>query len=185
MNTKFKWLLFLTGVLLVASACNLFSTLLNPVDKAVSEIEDLATQVDVDQLEEELRTLATELPSTLEAIPSVDDLGDLGDIQATTEAFTESFTSGEAPEDIPRIDDRQDMLVSANIVSYSTPLSFDEALAFYQEQMPANEWDPNQDSTVISGDMALLTYEKPDRTAIVTLSEEDGKTIVLINIQEK
>lgn len=187
MNTKPRWLLFLAGVLLVTSACSLFSTVLNPVDKAVSEIEDLATQVDMDQLEEELSTLATELPSTLEAMPNVDDLGDLGDIQATADAFQESFTSGEAPEDIPRVDERQDLFTSKDIVSYRTSLSFDEVLAFYQEQMPLNDWESVPDSSVIMAESVVLAFEKPDRNAFVTLNldPQDGKTMVSIVIQPK
>ena len=138
MNTKMRWLLFLAGVLLVTSACSLFSTLSNPVDNAVSEIEELADQVDIQQLEEELDALATELPSSLDEIPSLDDLGDLGDLEATAQAFQEGFGSGEVPPDIPMVDEpRQDLFGSDDIVSYNTPMSYDEVLAFYQEQMPA------------------------------------------------
>jgi len=187
MNTKPRWWLFLAGALLVTSACSLFSTVLNPVDKAVSEIEDLATQVDVGQLEEELSTLATELPSTLEAIPNVDDLGDLGDIQATADAFQESFTSGEAPDDIPRVDERQDLFTSKDLVSYSTALSLDVVLAFYQEQMPVNDWKPVPDSSVIMAESVVLAFEKPNRDAFVTLNldPQSGNTLVSIVIQPK
>lgn len=184
MNTKPRWWWLLVGILLISSACSLFSTVLNPVDKAVSEIEDLATQVDVDQLGEELSTLATELPSTLEAMPNVDDLGD---IQATADAFQESFTSGEAPPDIPRVDEREDLFASQDIVSYSTTLSLDEVLAFYQEQMPINDWQPVPDSSVIMAESVILAFEKPNRSAFVTLNldPQSGKTLVSIVIQPK
>ncbi len=181
MKTKPSWLYILVGILLFTSACSLFSSLVNPVDKAVSEIEDLATQVDVDQLEEGLETLATELPSTLE------DLGDLGDIQATAEALEETYISGEAPADIPRVDERQDLLVSQEIVSYSTAMSFDDVLAFYQEQMLLQEWNPTQENNVITDETVILSYEKANRTAFVTLSVNPvtDDTVVLVTIQEK
>ena len=80
MDHKIKWLLYLTGIIFIASACNLVTNFFNPVDEAVSEIEDLAEKVDIENIESEIEALATQLPSELPDIGDLDDLGDLGEL---------------------------------------------------------------------------------------------------------
>ena len=82
-----KWIILLILAMVTVSACNLFSNLLNPVDNVVSEVEDIATQVNIDNIEELQENIQTMVPD----IPS-----DLGDLQATAEAVQEDFASGEA-----------------------------------------------------------------------------------------
>jgi hypothetical protein len=191
MNQKFRWLLYLAGALIVTSACNLFSTLTNPVEDVVSEVEALADQVDIQELEKGIEMLATELPDELGDLGNLDDLGDLGDfgdLEATVQALQEGLGSSDFPEDIPVVDEpRDDLYGTQDVVSYMTPLEFETVLSFYQEQMPVNDWEPRQDGNVISADSAVLQFEKPNRTAIVVLgiNPQDGKTIVMITIQPK
>jgi len=191
MNPKFRWLLYLAGALIVTSACNLFSTLTNPVEDVVSEVEALADQVDLQELEEGIDMLATEIPSEIGDLGNLDDLGDLGDLgdlEATVQALQEGFGSSDFPVDIPVVDEpRDDLYGTQDMVSYMTPLEFETVLSFYQEQMPENDWEPRQEGTVVSADSAVLHFEKPDRSAIVALgiNPQDGKTFVMITIQSK
>jgi HAMP domain-containing protein len=191
MEHKIRWLLSLTGVIIIASACNLFTNLFNPVDEVVSQIEDLADEVDIENIEEEIEALATELP--LE-IPDIGDLGnlsdldDIGELEATVQAFQEGLESGELPPDIPTVDDPIEILFSsAALLTYTTPIEFEPVLSFYQEQMPEYGWEPKDDGTVIMGDTAILHFYKPDRDAIVTLglNPPDGTTFVMVTIQPK
>ena len=191
MNKKRKWFLFLIGVLLVSSACNLVSYLSNPVDEAVSEIEELADQIDIEEIEQELETLTTGIPSNLDELPNLDDignLGDLGDLDATVQALQEGFGSDEVPPDIPVVDEQKEILFgSKDTVSYSTPMELDDVIAFYQDEMPSYDWKPKENGTVIQDGAAVLQFEKPGRDAIVTMSknQDDGLTYVMIIIQPR
>lgn len=195
MNIKRKWFLFLIAALVVTSACNLVSNVFNPVDEVVSEIEELADQVDIEEIEEELDMLATEIPSSLDELPGLDelpdlddlgDLGDLGDLEATVQALQEGFGSDEIPPDIPVVDKPAEILFgSDDLVSYTTQVEFDSVLSFYQEEMPLTDWQPNDDGTVITAEAAVLRYTKADRDAIVTVSVQDGITYVMITIQPR
>jgi hypothetical protein len=185
MDHKIKWLLYLSGVIFIASACTLVTNLFNPVDKAVSEIEDLAEQVDIENIEDEILTLATKIPAE---IPDLEDLGDLGDLEATVQAFQEGFESGEMPADIPFVDDPIEILFSSKeFLSYTTELEFEDVLAFYKEQMPAYDWELKDDGTMIMGETAILQFDKPDRDAIVTLgvNPQDGTIFVMVTVQSK
>ena len=191
MDHKIKKFAYLVGVLIVASACNLVSNFFNPVDEVVSEIEDLAEQVDIEDIEEGLDMLATELPGGLDELGDFGDFGDLGDLsnlEATVQAFQEGFEFGEIPEDIPIVDDPKDNLFgSKDLVSYMTPMAFENVLSFYQEEMPENDWTLKDEGNIITEDTAVVQFEKPNRNAIVTLgvNPQDGSTFVMISIQVK
>jgi len=116
------------------------------------------------------------------------DLGDLGDLEATVQAFQEGFGSDEIPPDIPVVDDISEMLFgSKDIVSYTTPMSMDSVISFYQNEMTEFDWEPKEDGTVVTDEAAVLQFEKPGRDAIVTLSvnPQDGYTYVMVTIQPK
>jgi len=177
---KFAWIFLLVVAFLVAAACNLVK-LANPVDDIASEIEGLTTQIPMDEIEEGLENLATEIPSGLE---DLGDVGDLGDMQATIEAFG----TGEAPADIPVVEaPKESFFGSEMLVSYATTMPFDEVLAFYQTEMPKNDWTSKSENDVFSEKVALLNFSKPDRDVIVTLSFDSEKemTIVMVTIQAK
>jgi len=196
MDIKIKWLSFVASILIISSACNLLTNGLNPIDDVVSEIEDLADQIPLDEIKEEIENLATDLPDQIEALATdlpvdietlvtdlPDEIGDIGDIG---DLIKEGLGSDEIPSDIPVVEDpKENLFGSENVVSYLTPFDFDSVLAFYQEEMPNNGWVPKDDS-VIADEAALLYYEKADREATVTLSYTplDNKTAVLILIQD-
>ena len=184
MNKKRNWFLLMTGVLLASSACNLISHLFNPLDETITEIEELSTQIDI----EEIKTIATDIPSALDDLPNLDDLGDLGDfgdLDATVQALQEGFTSDEIPADIPVVEDLNEILFSSkNVVTYSTSMDLATVISFYQDEMPTYDWKVKEDLTEIHNETAVLQYEKSGRNAIVTLSSNmgDGFTYVMITI---
>jgi len=91
---------------------------------------------------------------------------------------------GERPEDVPVIEPNEDLFGSEAIVSYTTDTPFEDALAFYQEQMEAHGWEEASDPLTVGG-VALLTYEKESRSALITISAtDDDKTSVQILIGE-
>lgn len=183
-----KWIFLIFLAVITVSACNLFSNLLNPVDEVVSEIEDIAEEVDIENIEElgeNIGTMVPELPSDF------DDLGDLGnldDLQATMEAVQDDFDFGEAPSDIPIVDaEIENFFASEAFVSYITPMDFNDVLDFYLEEMPNNDWEPQENVTVQSEDAAVLQYTKQGQDVIVTISKNpvDESTVVLITIEPK
>lgn len=87
------------------------------------------------------------------------------------------------PEDIPIVTGTTENLFSTQeTVSYITPMDFQSVLAFYQQEMPANGWESDSNSTVLTANTAVLQYDKVDRHATITLSESGGKTVVLVII---
>jgi hypothetical protein len=182
MNPKIKWLLYLSCVLLITSACNLINRMINPVDEVVSEIEELAEGVDIESIEREIETIATDMPVE---IPDFDDFENL---QETAQAFQEGFESGEVPPDIPIVDVPVEILMgSKDFLSYTTPLEFETVLMFYQEEMIAFGWEPEEEEAMILGETAILQFHKPDRDASITLATnpQDETTVVMISIQSK
>ena len=81
--------------------------------------------------------------------------------------------------DFPVMADAADMTMMGGMVMYTSGSSFEDVLAFYKEQMPAEGWSDTGDSFV-SSDTAMLGYTKEGRTANITLTTEDGVVSVLI-----
>jgi hypothetical protein len=84
-----------------------------------------------------------------------------------------------AESDFPIMPDATDMTTMGGMVMYTSASSFDDVLAFYQEQMPANGWSDTGDP-FISSDNAMLGYSKEGRSVTITLAREDGTVSVLI-----
>jgi len=186
-HRKRNWIFFLSAIVIVGSACNLFRAL-NPADQVISEIEEATTQIPVDEIEESLDAIATEIPEGLGDIGDLLDLGDLGDLEATAQAIQEGYQPGEVPPDIPVVEGPTEVSFSSkNLVTYLTPVAFDAVLAFYQSEMPANDWQSVEEDHVFNQNVAILHYTKPDRDAVVSIStdDENGKTFVMIAIEAK
>ena len=94
----------------------------------------------------------------------------------------------EPPPDIPIVGgETGNFLGTEFMVSYITPLSLQEVLEFYKNQMPAMGWTFLDQGTLETENMDALNYEKPERAAAITLNVNplDEGTIVLILISEK
>ncbi|MCS7285783.1 MAG: hypothetical protein RMK30_07195 [Anaerolineae bacterium] len=83
------------------------------------------------------------------------------------------------PEDIPILADASDMMTMEGFISYKSAASFQEAVKFYKEKMPANGWAPAEGSLEMEN-MVMLNFEKGDRTASVTIhAEEEGVSVMI------
>jgi hypothetical protein len=102
MEKRIKWLLYLCVVLAITAACNLLSGL-NPVDDVVSEIEDLADQVPVEEIQDEIESLVTELPGDLETLVT--------DLPADLDEGLDTIAT-DLPADLDEIEDEIDTLVT-------------------------------------------------------------------------
>ncbi len=107
--------------------------------------------------------------------------------EATATEDTLGF--GTAPADIPVMTTgaNENMFASEALVSYLSSESLQDVTAFYKEQMPANDWKLVPESSSETTDVVILTYDKANRTALVTLSIDtsSNKAVVLIAISQK
>jgi len=204
MDKKMKWLLSIGAIFIISSACNLFSIGLDQVDDVISEIEDITDQipvedikdeieslatdlpVDLDDIEDEIDTLVTDIPSSLDDLGDIGDIGDLGDIgDMFGDLLEDGPFSGEAPDDIPIVDDPKEMLIeSEDVISYLTSQDFSFIKAFYMEQMPLNGWSEVEDN-ILNDNSALLFYEKGNKETTITINfnPSDNQTSVMIFVQ--
>ena len=182
------------------SACNLFSIGVDKVDEVVSDFEDLSDQIPVDDIVEEIETVATdlpsdfenmegeidalltEIPSELEDIGDMENLGDIGDLQNLIEG---DLLSGETPTDIPILEDPKDILVESDaFISFLTTQDYESVIDFYNEQMPLNGW-AQIENNILNENSFLSIYEKDNRETTITinLNPIDNNTAVMIFIQ--
>ncbi|GAB4529853.1 MAG: hypothetical protein Fur0018_16690 [Anaerolineales bacterium] len=95
------------------------------------------------------------------------------------------FFSGIPPADVPILPgETTQFLANDNIVSYLTATAYQDAIAFYKAQLPANGWEPGFPSAVESEQGTILRYSKPGRTLTATIgvNEDHTKTLIVIVI---
>ncbi|HZD57218.1 MAG TPA: hypothetical protein VE136_10870 [Anaerolineales bacterium] len=104
-------------------------------------------------------------------------------------ATTKGIHEGEAPEDIPIVDQStiQDFYGSQTFITYLTSLDFQSVLNFYKTEMPARGWASVAEGSFEASKSAHLNFSKPTQTASVTLNVNpiDQKTIVVILLQNQ
>ena len=197
MKNRKKWVPWLFIALIFVSACSLFNNL-NPFKGITSEIEDIVDQLPVEEIQQEIDNLSTDLPAELETLKTdlpedMDSIAtnlpsEIDEILGDFEGIFDDVNGAEnIPDDIPIIDgEKGELFSSEKVVSYHTPLNLDTVLSFYQDQMVVNGWE-TKEGNVITADAALLYFEKGNREATITLSHSAGenRTIVMIIIQEK
>jgi hypothetical protein len=119
----------------------------------------LATQYVDSGIQETVQAYATEFK----------DSHILETAQAVSTQF--SLSPENKPEDIPVLEgEKNAFITSPYLISYFIKVPFDEALAFYQREMPANGWNVKENTTVISKENAEISYEKGNLSAKVTIS---------------
>lgn len=205
MSRSFAYRAALVALLAATLACSTVTDLINQGRSAQSTVEAfategnalaataqaLATEIDPAGLEATAEALATEfeaggLEATVEALATQAAPGDLPTLPPL--ATPGPFDQGEAPADIPVMDGEKEFFFGSDeVVSYFIQAGFADVLDFYKTEMPANNWTLVPDQTIESGDTALLTYEKADKTALVTISRDaaQAQTVVQVLIQPK
>ncbi len=81
--------------------------------------------------------------------------------------------------EFPIMPDATDVATMGGMTTYTSASSFDDVLAFYQEQMPANGWSDTGDSFTNPGN-AMLSYAREGRTVTIMLTSQDGAVSVAI-----
>ncbi|MEN8173800.1 MAG: hypothetical protein ABFS03_13095, partial [Chloroflexota bacterium] len=78
-------------------------------------------------------------------------------------------------------------LGSPNLVTYHTPIDFQDVLHFYRTEMPNYGWGKGDATAVETSSNAKLPYQNDTQRATVTISinPANDETIVLINIVSK
>ena len=113
-----------------------------------------------------------------------------GDVMGTLQAMaTKIISGGEKPTDIPIVSDPDltNLTANSDTVSYTSALSFQAVVAFYQREMLLEGWQAVQNGSFVTGNAAFLQFEKDDRAATVTVlsAAPQTTTSVLINIRSK
>ncbi|NPV84427.1 MAG: hypothetical protein HPY45_00265 [Anaerolineae bacterium] len=180
-------------LLLIACACpasGLGKQLdnLRELQGAASTVEALATEVGSEGLASTAQAMLTEVPleglqGTLEVLMPT-EMNNPENLQATMQAMLpQPDASQSKPEDIPVWGGtKENFYADSSAVSYLTPDPFSDIIAFYKNEMPANGWEAVKVGSVETADAAVLQYKKIDRSAIVTLSRSNDKTVVQVTI---
>ncbi len=205
MKRKRYFGVILSFLILSGLACSLLSGVTDQGQDLLTTAQSLATDIDGGEILSTVEALATEVVpgdmlATVQAaatgfdpedmLATADALGTQaasqgGDQLATAQALA-TQAGGEAPDDIPLVDgEKSDLFTSPFVVSYATSLDLASVTEFYQVEMPANGWDFDEETSVISDFASVLMYRKTDRTATVTITPIPGmaQTIVQILLQ--
>jgi hypothetical protein len=99
----------------------------------------------------------------------------------TLEALSTDTGFGEGPEDVPILEGSTGVVATNDAITYTTTASVDEVGDFYTTEMVNNGWTESQDPFSGSGTI-ILTYTKDGREAVVTATDFNGQTTVVIGI---
>ncbi|RPI23971.1 MAG: hypothetical protein EHM70_21840 [Chloroflexota bacterium] len=95
-----------------------------------------------------------------------------GFLQTVEAAITQGLPTGEAPQDIPvyQADQALDLYTANATITYHTPADLQTVVDFYRTEMANNGWTLDEGSTVEAANVVVLTFQKPERTANVTIT---------------
>jgi len=88
---------------------------------------------------------------------------------------------GSAPEDIPLMEDRQNLVSTGQAITYNTPSDSKTVIEFYKQEMVAQGWAQASDPVEFAG-LATLAYSKDNRQAQIVIAGAGGQTSVAITI---
>lgn len=180
-------------LLLLSLACSTFTGVADrasgakeTVSSVVTEAVELATQGA--PLLETAEAFVTDAPSLQDTVEAV--ITENPEVVETVQAIaTEGLDMGEAPDDIPVVDEStiQNFYGSDALVSYTTSQDFDSVVAFYKDEMPANGWEADPAMSFEIKNTATMTWNQVDQQAIVivTVNLVDNSTVVAITIQPR
>ena len=92
---------------------------------------------------------------------------------------------GNPPPDIPVLEDNQDLFATRDLVTYRSNQPYADAIEFYKTQMPPNGWTLKPDQSVETDNASILNYDKPERSAMVSITQDAGITSVTIQVTPK
>jgi hypothetical protein len=192
---KMKHTRIFVSLLLLMLLFSLACSSLTGIGSRANEVKETAGAVVTDALE-----LATEGAPLVETVQSI--ATDIPELKVTAEALitenpamvetvqaiaTEGLDMGEAPGDIPVVDEATitNFYGSDAFVSYTTNQGFQAVTDFYKTEMPANGWEADPDLTFEITNTATLTWNQVDRQAIViiTFNPLDSTVFVAITIR--
>jgi len=87
-------------------------------------------------------------------------------------------------DDICILHDTEVGVSSPRLVKYQTVSSVDNAIQFYQTEMPRNGWRVSE-GNLIRPDTAVLYYIKSREIATVIITQDSGRTRVMISFAEE
>lgn len=144
-----------------------------------------ATQAGESGLLETAQAFATESgPGLIETARAFATEAGPGLVDTAQAALTQAASlSGQVPEDIPLVSgDKTNFIANETLISYQTTLPLNDVVGFYLNQMPVNGWEAREQGRIVTDAVAVLPFSKLDRDALVTISQTDGMSLVLINI---
>jgi hypothetical protein len=84
------------------------------------------------------------------------------------------------PDDIPVVEGATDVTAMSGVVSFTTTQTVEQVMAYYAAQMPLKGWTKGESPT-----SEMMSFTKDKRTAQLMVSEQDGKTNVVIITAEE
>jgi len=163
----------------LACTCGLLSGL-GQAQQGLQTVQAAATELATSGALETIQAVVTQggFEETAQALAT--------QVEAATQPTSSGGTTlGDAPEDIPVLEDTQGFFGSADVVSYFTSDEYKSVLEFYKTEMAANGWaEDGSQTSVETADAAVLYYTKDSRQAIVTISAAAGQTSVQVLIQQ-
>ena len=86
--------------------------------------------------------------------------------------------------DLPVLPDAQSRMQSPMGTQYASKTSVADAVKFYQAEMPAAGWQPEDEPTIM-GEIAMLSYVKDDqKVSIMITGDGEGGSMVIVSMGE-
>lgn len=177
-------LVIASALITMACACpitNLINQFTNP------EPQDLLEMIPDDLMEQLPEDMDEMLEEVITAVPDVIEEG-LGNIpEALGEGDMQDLFNQGVPENLPMVEEYDDLFAMGGILTYSTPTSFEDMVAFYENNMVNYGWTKDDSSSVISTDMqsGALNFFNDEQTATIAIAVVDNKTTVSIIVANK
>jgi len=90
------------------------------------------------------------------------------------------------PVDYPILDDATDVFSMAGITTYSTAMSVEDVLTFYQSELPAMGWVENPDLHIVVAGSASMMFNKDGKILSLTINDDPEAitSVVLFTMDE-
>lgn len=150
----------------------------------------LATQADEKGWKETAQAFATDKgPELLETGQALSTYAPESVLETVQAMATQVFGGGIRPEDIPLLP-KNDILTiteNKNTVTFTTSLDFHSVVEFYQKEMLLEGWQAVPSGSLVTGNAAMLQFEKADQAATVTILSASPQTAtsVLVNVRNQ